>query len=101
MSTSVSSGEFVVADVPPGTGLLVGDAMVFNVEGAFCATQATCTHRGGDLGKGRVDGSTVKCPLHGALFDVATGAVLLGPAREPLRTYAVVVEGAIGRIVAA
>lgn len=101
MSTSISSGEFAVSDVPPGTALLVGDAVVFNVDGTFCATQAKCTHRGGDLSKGRLDGSTVRCPLHGAMFDVATGAVLMGPAREPLHTYDIVVEGAAGRVVGA
>lgn len=101
MIPNVGSCEFAIDDVPPGTALLVGDAVVFNVDGAFCATQAKCTHRGGDLSQGRLDGSTVKCPLHGAMFDVATGAVLMGPAREPLRTYDVVLDGDKGRVVGA
>jgi nitrite reductase/ring-hydroxylating ferredoxin subunit len=71
---------------------------VFNVEGGFCATQAMCTHRQGPLSEGSLDGTTVTCPLHGAQFNVWTGAVLRGPARDPLKTYRVTVDGEIGRV---
>ena len=71
---------------------------VFNVEGGFCATQARCTHRQGPLSEGTLDGSTVTCPLHGAQFNVWTGAVLRGPAKDPLKTYRVTVDGDVGRV---
>ena len=71
--------------------------MVFNVGGRFCATQNTCTHRQGPLSEGTLDGSTVTCPYHDAQFDVCTGAVLRGPAREPLETFRVIVDGEVGR----
>ena len=90
--------EFQVSDVPPGSAALVGDAVVFNVDGNFCATQATCTHRGGPLGQGQLDGSTVTCPLHGSQFNVCSGAVLRGPAVDPLMTHRVVVNGDVGRV---
>jgi uncharacterized protein YbjT (DUF2867 family)/nitrite reductase/ring-hydroxylating ferredoxin subunit len=90
--------EFRVSEVPPGSVLLVGDVAVFSVEGGFCATQARCTHRQGPLSEGTLDGSTVTCPLHGAQFNVWTGAVLRGPATQPLKTYSVTVEGEVGRI---
>jgi uncharacterized protein YbjT (DUF2867 family)/nitrite reductase/ring-hydroxylating ferredoxin subunit len=90
--------EFRISEVPPGSVLLVGDAAVFNVDGGFCATQARCTHRQGPLTEGTVDGSTVTCPLHGAQFNVWTGAVLRGPACDPLKTYPVAVDGDVGRI---
>lgn len=89
---------FCVGDLPPGSVLLLGDVAVFNVEGGLCATQARCTHRQGPLSEGTVDGSTVTCPLHGARFNVWSGAVLRGPATTPLKTYAVTVEGDIGRV---
>jgi len=89
--------EFRISEVPPGSALLVGDVAVFNVGGRFCATQNTCTHSQGPLSEGTLDGSTVTCPYHGAQFDVCTGAVLRGPAREPLATFRVIVDGDVGR----
>src|SRR5262245_31215686 len=79
--------EFRISEVPPGSALLVGDVAVFNVEGNFCATQEKCTHRQGPLSKGKLDGSTVTCPYHGAQFNVCTGAVLRGPARDSIKAY--------------
>jgi uncharacterized protein YbjT (DUF2867 family)/nitrite reductase/ring-hydroxylating ferredoxin subunit len=90
--------EFRVSDVPPGTVLLLGDVAVFSVEGGFCATQTMCSHRRGPLSEGTIDGTTVTCPLHGARFNVWTGAVLCGPATTPLRTYAVTIDGEVGRV---
>ena len=90
--------EFRISEVPPGSALLVGDVVVFNVGGRLCATQNTCTHRQGPLAEGTLDGSTVTCPYHDAQFDVCTGAVLRGPAREPLETFRVIVDGDVGRI---
>lgn len=97
-SMAVEDNEFRVGDVPPGAVLVVGDAAVFNVDAVFYATQALCTHRQGPLSRGRIEGSTVTCPNHGAQFDVKTGAVVRGPAREPLATYRVTVEGNVGRV---
>jgi uncharacterized protein YbjT (DUF2867 family)/nitrite reductase/ring-hydroxylating ferredoxin subunit len=94
----LEEGEFRISDVPPGSVLLVGDVAVFCIEGGFCATQAMCTHRRGPLSEGTLDGSTVTCPLHGAQFNVWTGAVLRGPAKEPLKTYRVIVDGEFGRV---
>jgi uncharacterized protein YbjT (DUF2867 family)/nitrite reductase/ring-hydroxylating ferredoxin subunit len=94
----LKENEFRISEVPPGSVLLLGDVAVFNVEGGFCATQARCTHRQGPLSEGAIDGSTVTCPLHGAQFNVWTGAVLCGPAKDPLETYGVTVDGDVGRI---
>jgi nitrite reductase/ring-hydroxylating ferredoxin subunit len=94
----LKENEFRVSDVPSGSALLVGDVAVFNVNGGFCATQAACTHKQGPLNEGPLDGSTVTCPWHGSRFDVCTGAVLQGPAKDPLKTYRVTVDGEVGRI---
>ena len=96
--SQLKENEFRISEVPPGSVLLVGDFAVFNIEGGFCATQAMCTHRQGPLSEGSLDGTTVTCPLHGAQFNVWTGAVLRGPAKDPLKTYAVTVDGEIGRV---
>jgi uncharacterized protein YbjT (DUF2867 family)/nitrite reductase/ring-hydroxylating ferredoxin subunit len=95
---TLKENEFRISEVPPGSVLLVGDCAVFNIEGGFCATQARCTHRQGALSEGSLDGSTVTCPLHGAQFNVWTGAVLRGPARDPLKTYRVTVDGEVGHV---
>jgi uncharacterized protein YbjT (DUF2867 family)/nitrite reductase/ring-hydroxylating ferredoxin subunit len=90
--------EFRTSEVLPGSVLLLGDVAVFNIEGVFCATQARCTHKQGPLSEGTVDSSTVTCPLHCAQFNVWTGTVLRGPATEPLKTFRVTVDGAVGRV---
>src|SRR5262245_8650077 len=97
-SESLKDNQFRTDAAPPGSALLVGTAAVFNVAGSLCATQAKCTHRQGPLSEGTLEGSTVTCPWHGAQFNVCTGAVLRGPAAQPLKTYRVVVEGEIGRV---
>ena len=98
----LAANEFAVADVKPGQikMVTVGDVAVavYNVDGAFFATQNTCTHTGGPLNEGSTDGVKVVCPWHGSCFDVTNGSVVAGPATEPLRTYTVVVEGEIGRV---
>jgi nitrite reductase/ring-hydroxylating ferredoxin subunit len=66
---------------------------VTSVRGRFYAFDDTCTHRGCSLAKGKLDGTTVTCPCHGSQFDVTTGAVLRGPAQQPVRSRSVKVEG--------
>jgi nitrite reductase/ring-hydroxylating ferredoxin subunit len=94
----LEENEFGISEVLSGSVLLVRDVAVFNVDGGFCATQARCTHRQGPLNEGTLDGSTVTCPWHGSQFNVCTGAVLRGPAKDPLTTYTVTLEGDVGRI---
>lgn len=65
---------------------------IFNVDGEYLATQDTCTHAEASLSEGDLDGAVVICPLHGAEYDVRTGAALCFPATQALRTYPVKVE---------
>ena len=67
---------------------------LFRVDGAFYALSDTCTHRGGPLSEGTVEGTEVTCPWHGAKFDLRSGAVLGPPARQEVRSYPVRVTGA-------
>ena len=95
----LEDNEFRLSDVPPASGVLVaGVVAVFNVAGTFYATQNECTHARGPLCEGKLDGSTVTCPWHGSRFDVSTGAVVLGPAKNPLQTYRITVDGDVGRV---
>ena len=64
-----------------------------NVDGMFYAIGGECTHMGGPLGEGELDGTTITCPWHSAEFDVTTGRVLGEPAEEDEPAYEVRVEG--------
>ncbi len=63
-------------------------------EGWFVADEM-CTHEDARLCDGNLNGTLVKCPLHGSRFDLTTGAVLDDPADEPLNIYQVITEGDI------
>lgn len=66
---------------------------IFNVDGKYYAIDNTCTHRGGPLAEGALEGKEVTCPWHGAVFDVTTGEVLGPPAPKPVSCYGVRVSG--------
>lgn len=55
----------------------------------YVAFDDRCTHRGGSLAGGIMTCGTVACPWHGSQFDVESGAVRAGPAREPIGAYRV------------
>lgn len=62
------------------------------VEGNVYAFTDNCTHISGPLNEGDLEGCTITCPWHGAQFDVTTGKVLRGPARQDILTYPVKIE---------
>ncbi len=84
-------------EVPPGTAKAVDVegrvVALFNIDGTYYAIDDTCTHRGGPLSEGQVEGTTVTCPWHGATYDVTTGNVLGPPAPEGVVSYKVQVDG--------
>ena len=66
---------------------------LYNVGGAFHATDNTCPHKGGPLGEGELDGTTLTCPWHGWQFDITTGQCKHNPAAR-VATVKVAVQGA-------
>jgi len=84
-------------DLPPGTcrAVLVGgrSLAIVNVEGVLYALEGDCTHAGGSLGDGFLQGKSLICPLHGATFDVATGAATGPPAYDDVDTFSVRLDG--------
>ncbi|MFY9870514.1 MAG: non-heme iron oxygenase ferredoxin subunit [Candidatus Nitrosopolaris sp.] len=66
---------------------------VANVKGICYAIGNTCTHEGGPLNEGTLEGYEVECPWHGSKFDIRTGKVTRHPANKPVATYEVKVEG--------
>ena len=59
-------------------------------ENQHVAFDDRCPHRGGSLAGGMMICGTVQCPWHGSQFDVCTGAVKAGPAKEKIESYPVV-----------
>jgi 3-phenylpropionate/trans-cinnamate dioxygenase ferredoxin subunit len=69
---------------------------VFHVDGELFALANRCPHRGFPLHDGTTDGSIVRCRTHGSCFDLRSGAVSRGPARQGIATYRVeVVAGEV------
>ncbi len=64
-----------------------------NVGGTYYAIRDACSHDGGILGFGHLEGDLIRCPRHGAEFDVITGAAVSPPAVRPVQTYPVRVRG--------
>lgn len=82
-----------VEELPPGTFRTVdvdgAQIAVFNVDGEYYAIEDLCTHDGGILTGGTVEGCEVVCPRHGAHFSLKSGAALSPPAYEPVATFPV------------
>jgi nitrite reductase/ring-hydroxylating ferredoxin subunit len=66
---------------------------IYKIDGEYFATANICTHQFAFMSEGFVEGSCIECPLHQALFDIKTGAVIEGPADQPLKTYSLKVDG--------
>jgi len=64
--------------------------------GQWYAISAVCTHAGASLESGRLARGRIHCPLHGAAFDLATGAALSPPASRGLATFPIrIIDGRI------
>ena len=91
-----------VDDIPEG-GMLGVEAdgelvCLAKVDGCIFAFTDNCTHISGPLNEGELEGHVLTCPWHGAQFDVRTGKVLRGPARQDVLTYPVQVDGGTVRV---
>jgi nitrite reductase/ring-hydroxylating ferredoxin subunit len=83
-------------DIQPSTMKAVDLAServcIVNVEGNYYAIGNVCTHVGGPLDEGTLEGYEVECPWHGSKFDVRTGEPTKPPARQAVPKYEVKVE---------
>jgi len=86
-----------VGDIPVGGVKVVrmGDLPIalYHLEGGYYAIEDLCTHDGGPLAEGTLEGDVVECPRHGARFNVKSGVALCLPATAPVPTYVVRVQG--------
>ena len=79
------------ADLPPGNvkSFEVGDELVavYNIDGAFYATEARCTHATADLADGILEGDVIECSLHFGAFHVPSGKAVQAPCFTDLKTF--------------
>ena len=86
-----------VGEIPTGGMKIVRiddqPVAVFRLDDGYYAIDDVCTHDGGPVAEGPLEGDVIECPRHGAKFNVKTGAALCLPATAPVPTYAVKVDG--------
>lgn len=83
------------ADVPENGALRVIVAgyvplAIYNLDGAFYATEDMCSHGNAMLSAGFVEGGTIVCPLHFGSFDIKTGAAVDAPCSREIETFKVI-----------
>ena len=84
-------------EVPAGTKKLVevngNQLLVCNSAGKLFAVRNRCSHAEEPLDCGRMKNGWIACPVHGARFDLETGAAMNPPATQPIDTFEVRVSG--------
>ncbi len=85
-------------EIPEGCGKLVEiegrEIAILHLDGKYFAIDNSCPHMGGPLSMGELEDATVKCPWHGAIFDLNSGEPISGPTDRGVRTYEIRVSGA-------
>lgn len=88
-----------IDELPPGSHRTVDldgtQVAVFNLGGELYAIEDLCTHDGGVLTGGPVEGDEIVCPRHGARFSIRTGEALTPPAYESTAAFPVRVEDGV------
>lgn len=95
------AGEYTrvlkLSELPAGTkkAVQVGArcVLVCHQNDGLYAISNLCSHNEKPLERGRMGNGWIACPVHGARFDLATGAAMNLPAKNPIATYPVRVVG--------
>ena len=93
--TTTATEVAVLSDIPVGGAISVmfdGAQIIVSqpTAGEVVAFSAICTHQGCIVVPEK---KGLNCPCHQSLFDTATGAVLQGPATDPLPEVTVTLDG--------
>src|SRR5580704_159613 len=72
----------------PFPGHYEGEPVILVRQGEHIFAMAgTCTHYGGPLAEGLLEGNTIRCPWHHARFNIHTGEAEGAPALNPLSCF--------------
>ncbi|MCK4726385.1 MAG: non-heme iron oxygenase ferredoxin subunit [Anaerolineales bacterium] len=86
-----------ITDIANGERLFVEiddlSIIVFNIAGEFFAIEDKCSHDNASFDDGELAERTIKCPRHGALFDIRSGKALSLPAVVDIPAYPVRING--------
>jgi 3-phenylpropionate/trans-cinnamate dioxygenase ferredoxin component len=101
--TTLNESKLEYVEVVPATELIDGERLfidvgenslvIFNIAGQFYAIGDVCSHDGGPVGEGDLEGCNIVCPRHGAEFDIRTGKAMQMPAVVDIPAYPVRVVG--------
>jgi 3-phenylpropionate/trans-cinnamate dioxygenase ferredoxin component len=84
-------------EVPAGTKKVVEvggtEILLCNTRDRIFAVRNLCSHAYEKLEDGRLRACWISCPVHGARFDLETGAPLNPPATIAIDTFEVQIEG--------
>ncbi|MDD1746868.1 MAG: Rieske 2Fe-2S domain-containing protein [Methanomassiliicoccales archaeon] len=69
------------------------EILVVKQEERFYAIDGWCSHMGAPLDRGQLRDKTIRCRVHGAVFDLETGKVLQNLQAKDMRTYPVIIDG--------
>ncbi|MEO8626786.1 MAG: non-heme iron oxygenase ferredoxin subunit [Betaproteobacteria bacterium] len=90
------------AELPVGAHRVVdvdgAQVAVFNIDDQYYAIEDVCTHDGGILTGGPIEGDQIVCPRHGARFSIKTGEALTPPAFEATATFPIRVTDGIVQV---
>lgn len=97
-SSAAAAGKRVIATskVPVGGGVVLTKKELVVTQprkGKFRVFTAVCTHQGCLVSS--VADKKITCPCHGSQFAIATGAVVTGPAEDPLPSKAFTIKDGV------
>jgi nitrite reductase/ring-hydroxylating ferredoxin subunit len=87
MDTFIASAKAVLPGKMVGVESNGKNILIANLNGKYFAIGNSCTHEGCMLSDGTLNGEKVRCPCHGSTFDMRTGVVIGGPAKDPEPSY--------------
>jgi 3-phenylpropionate/trans-cinnamate dioxygenase ferredoxin subunit len=88
----LSEGEHVEVNVDDT------EVAIFKIDGEYYAIEDVCTHDGGEIASGTIEGDEIVCPRHGARFCIKTGAVKGPPAYENINPFLLRIENGMIQI---